>query len=55
MLSFIKEFINFLLKRKKILAFTNNFSSSFFGSLVVLTQGTAVAPHLYYFLKNEKN
>ena len=47
MLSFFKEFFNFLLKRKKFWLFPVIFVLLFFSVLIVLTQGTAVAPFIY--------
>ena len=47
MLSFVKEFVNFLLKRKKFWLLPIILVLLFFGSLVVLTQGTAIAPFIY--------
>ena len=47
MLSFLKSFFNFLLKRKKFWLFPVIFVLLFFSVLIVLTQGTAVAPFIY--------
>jgi len=47
MLSFLKEFFNFLLSRKKFWLFPIIFVLLLFSSLIVLTQGTAVAPFIY--------
>ena len=47
MLSFFKEFFNFLLKRKKFWLFPIIFILLLFSVLIVLTQGTAVAPFIY--------
>tara|TARA_B100000212_G_C27035589_1_gene389280 strand:+ start:204 stop:356 length:153 start_codon:yes stop_codon:yes gene_type:complete len=47
MLSFLKEFLNFLLSRKKFWLFPIIFVLLLFSSLIVLTQGTAVAPFIY--------
>ena len=47
MLSFFKEFFNFLLKRKKFWLFPIIFVLLLFSVLIVLTQGTAVAPFIY--------
>jgi len=47
MISFLKEFLNFLLKRKKFWLLPVILVLLFFGALVVLTQGTAVAPFIY--------
>ncbi len=47
MLDFIKEFFSFLLKRKKFWLIPIIVTLFLFGTLVVLTQGTAVAPFIY--------
>ena len=47
MLSFIKEFFNFLLKQKKFWLFPIIFILLLFSVLILLTQGTAVAPFIY--------
>ena len=47
MLSFIKEFLTFLLKRKKFWIFPIVFVLLIFGILVFVTQGTAIAPFIY--------
>jgi len=47
MISFLKEFLNFLLKRKKFWLLPVILVLLFFGALVVLTQGTAIAPFIY--------
>ncbi|PPR42466.1 MAG: hypothetical protein CFH30_00554 [Alphaproteobacteria bacterium MarineAlpha8_Bin1] len=47
MLSFFKEFLAFLLERKKFWLIPIIFTLFIFGTLVVLTQGTAVAPFIY--------
>tara|TARA_B100000963_G_scaffold352475_1_gene365693 strand:+ start:126 stop:278 length:153 start_codon:yes stop_codon:yes gene_type:complete len=47
MLSFLKEFFNFLLRRKKFWLLPIIFVLLLFSSLIVLTQGTAVAPFIY--------
>ena len=44
---FFKEFITFLFKRKKIWLFPIIITLLIFGVLIVLTQGTAVAPFIY--------
>ena len=46
MLSFLKSFL-ILLKRKKFWLFPVIFVLLFFSVLIVLTQGTAVAPFIY--------
>ena len=47
MSEFLKEFIRFLLKRKKFWLIPIIFVLLIFGGLIVLTQGTAVAPFIY--------
>mgnify|MGYP001430989660 FL=1 len=47
MISFLKEFLNFLLKRKKFWLLPIILVLLFFGALVVVTQGTAIAPFIY--------
>ena len=47
MLSFLKEFFYFLLKRKKFWLFPITLVLLIFSFLIVLTQGTAVAPFIY--------
>ena len=47
MISFLKEFFNFLLKRKKFWLLPIILVLLFFGALVVVTQGTAIAPFIY--------
>jgi hypothetical protein len=47
MSEFLKEFITFLFKRKKIWLFPIILTLLIFGVLIVLTQGTAVAPFIY--------
>jgi hypothetical protein len=46
-LSFIKEFWNFLKVRKKYWLLPIIIVLFIFGSLIALTQGTAVAPFIY--------
>ena len=45
-MGFIKEFWEFLKVRKNI-GYTNNYSTSLFGGLIVLSQGSAKAPFIY--------
>jgi hypothetical protein len=47
MLSFIKEFLDFLIQRKKYWLFPIVFFLLIFGVLIVLSQGSAVAPFIY--------
>ena len=47
MLEFFKEFLDFLIARKKIWLFPCFIILLLFGTLIVLTQGTAVAPFIY--------
>jgi len=47
MKSFLKEFFEFLLERKKYWLLPIIMFLAFFGILIVLTQGTAVAPFIY--------
>jgi len=47
MISFLKEFSNFLLKRKKFWLLPIILVLLFFGTIVVITQGTAIAPFIY--------
>lgn len=46
-MSFLIEFWNFLKVRKKYWLFPIIFFIVLFGALIVLTQGTAVAPFIY--------
>jgi len=46
-MSFLKEFINFLTIRKKYWLLPLLIILVIFGALIVLTQGTAVAPFIY--------
>ena len=46
-MDFIKEFILFLKIRKKYWLLPIIFVLVFFGGLIVLTQGSAVAPFIY--------
>ena len=47
MLSFIKEFLEFLSERKKYWLFPIIIILVIFGGLIVLSQGSAVAPFIY--------
>ena len=47
MLSFIKEFWDFLKERKKYWLFPIIIVLALFGALIVLSQGSAVAPFIY--------
>ena len=46
-MNFIKEFINFLIVRKKYWLLPILIILLIFGGLIVLTQGSAVAPFIY--------
>ncbi len=46
-MDFIKEFFTFLLTRKKYWLFPIIIILMIFGLLIVLTQGTVVAPFIY--------
>ncbi len=47
MLSFLKEFLDFLKERKKYWLFPIIIVLALFGILIVLSQGSAVAPFIY--------
>ena len=47
MLSFLKEFLYFLKERKKYWLLPIIIVLALFGMLIVLSQGTAVAPFIY--------
>jgi len=47
MISFIKEFWEFLKTRKKYWLFPIIFVLVLFGGLIILSQGSAVAPFIY--------
>jgi len=47
MLSFLKEFWEFLRERKKYWLFPIIIVLTFFGVLIVLSQGSALAPFIY--------
>ena len=46
-MSFIKEFLEFLKERKKFWLFPILLVLLIFGALIVLSQGSAVAPFIY--------
>jgi len=46
-MSFIRELINFLLSRKKYWLLPIFIMMALFGSLIILSQGSAVAPFIY--------
>jgi len=46
-MSFIKEFWEFLIERKKYWLFPILFVLIIFGALIILSQGSAVAPFIY--------
>ena len=46
-MSFLKEFIIFLLSRKKYWLFPIILVLVIFGALIILSQGSAVAPFIY--------
>jgi hypothetical protein len=46
-MSFIKEFFEFLMIRKKFWLFPIIFVLVLFGALIVLSQGSAIAPFIY--------
>ena len=47
MISFLKEFLHFLRERKKYWLFPIIIVLALFGILIVLSQGSAVAPFIY--------
>ena len=47
MLSFLKEFIDFIRERKKYWLLPIIIVLALFGFLIVLTQGSAIAPFIY--------
>ena len=51
MLSFIKEFWDFLKERKKYWLLPILIVLGLFGALIVLSQGSAVAPFIYTIFK----
>jgi len=46
-MSFLKEFLEFIIERKKYWLFPIILVLGFFGILIVLSQGSAVAPFIY--------
>lgn len=46
-MSFLREFLKFLIERKKFWLVPILLSLLIFGALFVVTQGTAVAPFIY--------
>ena len=46
-MSFLKEFIRFMLARKKYWLFPILFVLVLFGGLIILSQGTSIAPFIY--------
>jgi len=46
-MNFLKEFLEFLAVRKKYWLFPILFVLVFFGALIILSQGSAVAPFIY--------
>ena len=46
-MNFIKEFLSFLFERKKYWLFPILIVLVLFGALIVLSQGTAIAPFIY--------
>ena len=47
MIDFLKEFVRFLMVRKKYWLFPIIIILMAFGGLIVLTQGSAIAPFIY--------
>ncbi|MEG3592525.1 MAG: DUF5989 family protein [Pseudomonadota bacterium] len=47
MLSFFKEFLLFLIQRRKIWLIPLFLAMALVGSFIVLTEGTAIAPFIY--------
>ena len=47
MIEFFKEFLNFMLSRKKYWLFPVVIFLLLFGALLVLTSGSAIAPFIY--------
>ena len=47
MIDFFKEFLEFLLVRKKYWLFPILFILALFGFLIVLSQGSVIAPFIY--------
>lgn len=46
-MSFIREFVSFMLARKKFWLIPAFIMMAVFGGLVVLSQGSAIAPFIY--------
>ena len=46
-MAFLKEFWDFLISRKKYWLFPILLVLALFGGLILLTQGTAIAPFIY--------
>ena len=46
-MSFLKEFLDFLKERKKYWLFPILIVLFIFGALIVMTQGSAIAPFIY--------
>ena len=46
-MDFIKEFLEFLIARKKYWLFPILLLLALFGALIVLSQGSAIAPFIY--------
>lgn len=46
-MSFLKEFWDFLIERKKYWLFPIIIVLALFGSLIILSQGSAIAPFIY--------
>jgi len=46
-MSFFKEFFEFLMERKKYWLFPIIIVLALFGGLIVLTQGSSIAPFIY--------
>ena len=46
-MAFLKEFIKFMLERKKYWLFPVLIFALIFSTLIILTQGTSVAPFIY--------
>jgi hypothetical protein len=46
-MSFLSEFVAFLMARKKLWLLPTLVMAVIFGGLILLTQGTAVAPFIY--------
>ena len=47
MISFIKEFFQFLMSRKKYWLFPIFLILAIFGALIILSQGSVIAPFIY--------